>query len=364
MSSVNELNLFYENLTRCRNARDLFGDLPKDHKEAEAQLGKIRKSLFKLCHPDLFQSDGKKVLYVATEAANMLGAFYDEALGDIQTNQYWKKRIGQKKSSVGTIINSPRREYHVYQKIATGDVADVFLADYAENGSTYDVVFKVACDSDDNSLITNEQIALSKIRHKSIPSLVEKFKTTEGKNVSVLSYIEGCDLYALRENPLYKNGVPIEHMCWILERQLSVLGFVHSNMHIHGNIEPGNIVMRPQDHNAFLIDYTFSIGNPGQDDYIKCFTPGFSAPETEDKLNPLPTADLYALGKCMVYLIGGDVNKGVIPNHVNSRIAQFLESLIDPDFQARARDAWEAHQKLVDLRTEVYGKERFKTFEV
>lgn len=366
MLSVNELERFYERLVDCQHPIDLFGPLSedKDKDEAKDALRKLRKEFLQMCHPDRYQNEEARVVHISTESTSLVNKFYVDALTSITTGVYWDRKSFRTTGTPRTTIKTATREYSIYSKIATGSLADVFLADYTEDGSTERVAIKVVSDTDDNSLIRNEQQILRSIRHKSMPTLVESFTTTEGKDASVLRYVDGYDLYALRENPIYKDGVPVEHMCWIFERQLSVLGFVHSNIVIHGNIEPGNIIVRPLDHNAFLTDFTFSVSNPKDGDYIKCVTPGYSAPEVAKKVQPLPTADLYALGKCMIYLVGGNVDTGAIPDHVDHRIAQFLERLIAPDYQTRPRDAWEMHEELVDLRTEVFGKERFKALHI
>lgn len=362
--AVKKLKLLYETLLICETAIDLFGSVPKDQDEATETLAAKKAELLAICRPEDFRSEGDQVWHIAIEATGMLHAFHDEALAAVKTGEYWDHKKAVIETRSGALITTPLHEYRVYSKLATGSVADVYLADYLEGPVVKKAVIKVSRDAVDNGLLETERKVLDAVGHKSLPRFVEGFTNHDGLAVNVLRYIEGLDLYAIRSNPNFKDGLPVEHVCWILERLLSVTGYLHSNMTIHGNIEPGNIIVRAKDHNAFLVDPTFAISNPKAGDYIHCLTPYYSAPEVSQKFLPLPTADIYSLGMSMIYLLGGDPKTVTIPSSVDRRIADFLRRLTKPDPLERAQDAWELHREFSELRTKVYGKKHFVVLEL
>jgi serine/threonine protein kinase len=81
----------------------------------------------------------------------------------------------------------------------------------------------------------------------------------------------------------------------------------------------------------------------------------FTAPEVFQGAKPHPVSELYALGKSMVYLLGGDIETDDIPKSVAPKIVAFLRNLLIKDPRSRAHDAWHMHAKLQKLRQQVFG---------
>jgi len=79
---------------------------------------------------------------------------------------------------------------------------------------------------------------------------------------------------------------------------------------------------------------------------------------------PLPASDLYSLGKTMIFLLGGDVEQGTCPQHVDERFVRFVQFLCRKSPRQRAQDAWEAAQQLAQLRLEVFGEQHFLALEM
>jgi len=208
-----------------------------------------------------------------------------------------------------------------------------------------------------NNFIANEAEILKNVQHKSLPVLLDSFQLDDGRKANVMRRIEdGYDLYSLRE--YFPEGLNQKHVCWVLERLLSVLGFLHINNVVHGAIEPGNIIVTPENHNGFLIDFLLSIPDAASHNAKYVAVNDYSAPEIRAGVKPHPSSDMYSLGKSMVYLIGGDEKTLEFPSDVDPTIVRFIRGFLKSDPAKRANDAWKYYHKLRKLRDELFGADR------
>lgn len=349
----------------------VFGSLSGNTNEMlEAAKAEFR-AFVKKCHPDLVPEGQKEF---ATQTFKQLKDLYVCVTDQIRTGIYGHPQAspspasGQTGRSALASISGKLHEYTVYQVIATGEVAKIYKATYVDsNGVTKYVALKIALDSNDNRLITNEQKILNRLAKVltpqdrfSLPTLIDTFKTRDGKAASALELVDGYDFQQLLDHPLYQNGVKDPyHIGWILERQLALLGHLHKNLIVHGNIEPSHLMLVPHNHNVVLLDFCFAAENPDDADHIHIFTPDYSAPEIESKSPPHPRMDLYGLGKSMVYLLRGDPKTGRLPDDIPRAYVNLINHLIDPDPNKRAGDAWQMAHHLVAIREES-GPHQFK----
>jgi serine/threonine protein kinase len=196
---------------------------------------------------------------------------------------------------------------------------------------------------------------------KHLPVLLDQFRTTDRRSGLILKCFNGYDLYSVREE--YKDGVDQKHMVWMLNRLLSVLGYAHSKGIIHGNIEPAHLMIRPSDHNLCLIDWSYGIVDPSATgDGFKVFNKDFSAPEVKERKPPIPSSDLYSVGKCMIYALGGNIKTNTMPDSVNKDLQRFIQFFIRESPIQRAQDAWEMQNQLVELIEYLWGPRKFLEF--
>lgn len=257
------------------------------------------------------------------------------------------------------VVKTSDRSYRVYEVISEGDFCTSFRGEYDlpdPRLGVEHVVVKINYDKDDNDLMLNEIDVLRSLRHRSLPSLLDQFSTTDGRIGIILEYMDGVDLYKIMD--IYPGGLPQEHVCWILERALSVLGYLHSNLVIHGNIDPGTILVRAKDHHVFLVGYLLAVLDPLTGGQYKGATDGFSAPEVFEKQPPRPEADMYSLGKAMIFLLGGDVEDHSFPTYVDIRLKNFLLEFVRENDEERFSDAWKAWHLLKELRNTIFGPNR------
>ncbi len=273
-------------------------------------------------------------------------------------------------SEVDFTVNTPSGSYQVTRILAQGDLAMLYRgACLSGPKAGQDVTVKIAMQREDSDLLMEEARIVRTLQaaegaqRKHLPELVDQFLAPSGQAGSIFAYLDGFDLDMVRER--YPLGLNAEHVAWILARSLSALGFAHQQGIIHGNVEPAHILVRPADHNVFVIDWTYAVVAPektGQG--FRAHNPDFSPPEVMARKPPLPASDIYSLGKTMIFLLGGDVRQGTIPAQVDERFARFLEFLIRDSPRQRAQDAWEVAEQLKQLRQEVFGPSRFLPLEM
>ncbi len=199
------------------------------------------------------------------------------------------------------------------------------------------------------------------IYSKHLPVLLDQFKTSQGQLGMVMKRLDAYDLYTIREK--YKKGIPAHHIIWVFRRVLSVLGFAHSKGIIHGNVEPAHIMIRPRDHNVYLLDWSYSVYKPGTTGQgFKAINEEYSPPEVAQRKPPIPASDLYSLAKCMVFLLGGDIKNNSMPDKVDEKIQRFIQFFLRESPIQRPQDAWKMYRELDDLREDVFGPHRFREF--
>lgn len=267
-------------------------------------------------------------------------------------------------SRVNFTIKTERGEYEAIAVLAHGDLATIYDGRRRSDGAR--VAIKIAGDSQDNDLIQAEVSALNLLRSapspqlKHLPVVLDQLHTRDGRQGTVLEYLDGFDLLKVRER--LPGGLPARHLIWLMRRCLSVLGWAHSRGVLHGNLDPAHILCRAADHNVWVIDWCYAIVNPARTGQgFRCLNEEYSPPEVAARKPPLPAADLYSLGKCMFYVLGGDPRQRTLPSSepVPEPLQRFLQFCVLDSPLARAQDAWEAYRYLDRLREELWGPHKF-----
>ncbi len=351
----------YLRLTRIANPERFRGD-------ASAQ-GAARWILTRLY--DLHQEALNALAATGVEIVDPIGDSGESSGGAMSAGVSPGPGPGQAAAAENTFrITTPRGAYQAAGVLAGGELSTVYRGRCtAGAGLGQKLAIKVAYETTDNDLLLDEvrtlrlfEVAQSPQR-KHLPSLIDQFQTHDGRVGTVLRFVDGYTLNAIRER--YPQGIPPQHSVWILRRLLSLLGFAHSQGIIHGNIEPAHILVQPADHNVVLIDWSYSIIEPARTgQHFKVYNPEYSAKEVAERKPPLPAADLYSVGKCMIMVLGGDIAADTLPPAVDDRLARFLQFLVRQSPLQRAQDAWEMYEKLKALREDIFGPHQFLKFEM
>ena len=354
-------------------AEDVFGELidPKGPSEPGMILQSVYDKLHQAVNPDLykFSPDDKEL---ATEASLRLDKFFERAKERLAEGIYGLKRQRPSlKTPTHLAFKTQKREYYIGEPIAEGTISTVYDGECAlRDEFAGRVAIKIVDKTADNELALREARILRLLhagngpQRKHLPVLLDRFQTSDSQVGLIFRYIEQSqDMYAVRENPLHGNGVDQKHMVWMLNRTLSAIGYAHSLGIVHGNIEPSHLMVRGEDHNVFLLDWSWAAVSPvNTGDQFKIYTEHFSAPEVKRKKMPHPTSDIYSIGKCMIYIVGGDVETNEMPDSVEPKLQRYLKYLVTDSMVQRPHDAWSEWQFLDKLVRELWGKKKFIPF--
>lgn len=338
----------YEKLIASIRPIDFFGDVC----DSDA-LNKLYKKYCKIVHPDLVSENEK---FYANESIVILNRLYDQGVKELSDGLYNVASSSEKykKSNPLFEIETGEKSYTFFEHVASGDIADVY-----KGVSEGNVCFiKIPYEAKDGDLIDNEFEILTKVRHQSLPYVESKI-IINGSKAIVSREVEGITCSELLKQ--YPNGVPAEHVMWMVERLLSVVGFLHYNCIVHGNITPDNIMINKKNHNVTLFGFSFAIQRANEETArYKFFNDYYSAPEIGKKIRVEPSTDIYSIGKIAILLMGGNVSNGGMPLNIDRRVRDFIRGMCKEDPICRSNDAWMLYSQLQELRTSVYGKERYK----
>jgi len=360
------LSEVYQKLLGAVCPEDIFGEIGEQGEDAKKKVKKVFRDLSKIVHPDLYVGDSNKTV-MAKEAFQILNGLNAEAEKRLEAGTYGQRITKEDdENAVGSFrIKTAKREYVIQSALASGDLSTVYRGKViGVNGLEGQVAVKILLDVDDNDLAFNE-IKVLKIfeslpsqQSKHLPNLLDYFKTTDGQYGIILRYFDGYDLHTVREK--YNLGLDPRHVAWILARSLSALGYAHHQNIIHGNLEPAHILIRPRDHNVCIVDWSYACVNPLiAGDSFKVYNEPYSPQEVIQKKSPLPSSDIYSLGKTMIHLLGGDPKTNYIPVACPMPFKMFLQSMVLESALQRPRDAWDLYRYLNEVRTNIWGPARF-----
>jgi serine/threonine protein kinase len=266
-------------------------------------------------------------------------------------------------------VTTERATYQVTTTLAAGEIATIY-GGHARGGEA--VALKIADDSSDNDLLQAEVRVLTMITGepdgpiKFFAKPLDQFRTKDGRLGTVFAHLDGFDLTAVRDRCRRRGapGLPPQHLIWVLRRCLAALGLAHKAGVLHGNLDPAHILIRGHDHMMWLIDWCWAVVNPAQTGQgFKVMNEVYSAPEVRERGRPTPASDLYALGKCAIFLVGGDPATKTLPD-MDPRLARFLKYLAVESQGGRPQDAWEVYSQVEQLRKQIWGTHEFVPLEL
>jgi serine/threonine protein kinase len=357
VTNQDELYKMYDTLVKSKSLEDVFGVITASSFD---DVEKHYKSVIRIIHPDLYNSDAK-LMHMAEESTKLLNHYYQEAK-DILSGKTSKPITQFNNTVYDAHFKTGDYEYNLCSKFIDDNFCRLYFGERKTSTGSEGICLKISKDIDDNFLLNNESRILKKVAHKSMPVFLENFTSKDGNEMNVIRRINNSyDLVEIKE--IFPQGLPQEHAVWIMDRLLSVIGYLHINNVIHGGIEPSNILITPSNHNAILIDYLLAIDDASNPDTKYCGVNEFSAPEIDGDAVPHPTADMYSFGKVMEYMMVDE--RGDFPDIVDTKIKRFLKGLLQEDPSKRASDAWEYWHKLTSVREEIFGaKNQFIPFNV
>ena len=332
-------------LLKAKRPIDVFGDVDIE------EIKKTYKRIMKICHPDIVESKYKTM---AEQITVLLNDFYKRAQEEFEKGIYNstdEKEILEADEPVFE-FTLKGKVYKFYKYYESEDVCDVYEG--IVDGKL--VLLKVASDEKDNDLVTSEYEVLSELEHASIPKVITKVKLNEKMGL-IIEKPKGLTIDELKKQ--YGN-IPPNHVCWMLERLLSAIGYLHSNKIVHGNIKPENIIIDLDTHNVVIKDYSLCVREANENgSKYKIVNEDYTPPSVDANARVKPNTDIYAVGKIAINLIGGDIKRVALPLSCDERVRVFIRKLLS----SNQNDAWELWDELIQLRNDVYGTQRFQKLE-
>lgn len=244
-------------------------------------------------------------------------------------------------------------EWIVTEPIAKGDIADLYRAE--SDLILTAGVLKIARSARDNDLIKTEFEALKPLRGEPdkrhhfanyLPPILDNF-TASGRAANVLGVADGFITLSEIQKLV---RLDFRHVVWMMNRALSVLGYVHRAGFVHGAINSDHLMYKADDHNLCLVDWCYSVfvpkGNP-----IKAIVKEHRAdypPEVLRKRVPGPGTDLYMLAKALS--VGVDIPK---------RFRPLFDLCMLASPSSRPADAWAFQDKWKAVAEQEYGPPQF-----
>lgn len=273
-----------------------------------------------------------------------------EAYATLKNQRSRKKYDRQRAADHGGQIG----DYRVLEKIADGGFGTTYRGEHVLSGLPVCIKHASSVSPEDERILMEEAKAIWDLRHFAIPAVRTILRLDDGSLALVMSYVAGPTLADIVEK---NKKISAEHVCWITERILNGLKYLHYHGVVHGDVKPGNIIIQPDSHMVCLVDYGLSLIRPSKDSGSKGYTPYFGSPEQEKGFTILPESDLYSLGMTMIYALGGDVRRRQVPRDVPDPLCRFIKKLIAKDTLSRPR--WESEDLIEELRSirrSVFGR--------
>lgn len=245
--------------------------------------------------------------------------------------------------------------YDVIKQIGEGGFAYTYLAEHCILKQKACLKQNIRLSKIEAEMLIQEAKLLWDVHHHSLPSLRDIIELDDGSLAMVMSFIPGKDLYKVKTED-FPDGIDPEHVCWMAQRILGALRYLHYYGIIHGDVKPQNKIIQPKMHNAVLVDYGLSTVFPGR--FTKCpgCTPAFAAPEQLEGKPPIPETDIYGLGVSMIFALGGNIGALTMPKIVPESVQKFFLQMVKRDPLKRPNDAVALADELSEIRQDAFGR--------
>lgn len=370
--SINDLLVIKATLEPALCPEAVFGPVA----DAEA-LKKTFRHLAAVTHPDKYAADK-----AAAELAQSLFAKI-VSWNEVAMDKFAKGTYGDKKPHVPAaptpgahapqVIQTLKRKFIVTDLLAAGDMADVYRCAYTEDGIEHHAAFKIARSAGDNDLLDVEQKTLSAMYpaaqveekfYRYFPKPLDSFllRDTDLKTNRRVNVMQLADGYVTLADVLkaYPKGIDFRDAVWMFKRGLAGIGYAHKKGIVHGAIVPPHVLVHPTGHGGKIVDWCYSVSSGQRVQAISRDYKAFYAPEILAKKSVTSATDIYMLAKCMVVLLGGDVETSLMPDAVPKGIRLFLGALLLKGLGPRPDDAWALHEEFDELLLRVVGKRHYR----
>lgn len=361
-----------ERINDARLPEDLFG--VEDVVLPQEQLQKFLEGGYRTLKAPLDSGDDDPELPCSVDdTLRKLELLYQEARDRISRFQYGMLGYDQPPPRVGRSFTLGANRYLIGAKLNRDDEYDRFQA-YLERDGAYlgEVEIKLASEVSHNPLLERELRAFD-VLHKTgvpqwkhLPYVMDRFESNGRRGIIYRSFY-GLSLSEVRKKRAHARGVDQKHVAWMLDRTLSALGYVHKCGLVHGALEPETLFINDRTHNVIITQWGHSVHRPAvtresitvrnvrENPYVP--------PEALGDQRVGPWSDIYALGKTMIWCLGGDPVENSIPPGVEQEWVDFLLAMVHEDPYCRSRDCWELYEQQCRIKDSLWPR-KFLHFDV
>jgi hypothetical protein len=363
-----ELEIIANRLAQASTPEEVFGEIKAQCDEMLFMLQKNYRAIAKIAHPDMYHTEQEQIL--AQTAFHLLTDWLDKAREKIKAGEYGKTVDPSK-----TILRTRKRVYSVDSAYVQERIFNRYPCHFLEDGLVHPAILKIVRDWRDNDCAEREiRVLRTLARGKDterfsayIPNLIEHFVYESAgveRQAFILEKYDGW--YSLEEvHDAYPHGVHPKDMAWMWRRLLVVLGFSHANRILHGAVLPRNIWILPEEHGLMLVNWHSAIFDPLIAKTCLPTIPSEDAGWYPQELwkGEMPSfgTDICMSAKCMVWLLGGDLQTKVFSNSIPAPLRAFLKGCVLPG-KGAPQNAWSLKEEFDELLERLWGKRTFHPF--
>jgi serine/threonine protein kinase len=228
----------------------------------------------------------------------------------------------------------------------------------------------LSSDAEAVAIFRRETDVLGKLHHPGIPKVdgYFQYQTRNGLvlHCIVIEKIDGLDLEQWMNQQQYRPISQTQAIAW-LQQLAEIVNLVHHKQHLHQDINPSNIMLRP---NGQLVLVDFGISQEFSRQYLAKFnhsdemtsiiSSGYGALE-QLKGQAVPQSDFFALGRTFVFLLTGrqpldmyDARNNLLhwrnfASHISPSFLNLIDCLMATDVEKRPNNAQEILQQLAEI---------------
>lgn len=342
---------------------EVFGELTGTLDEKLAAARRTYRRLALEVHPDRNPSPS------AASAFQNLTRIWELTQIELRAGTYGQPRGVT--AAYGIQIRSKTAEYTLLERVAAGDIADVYRAVMKATVSPdpVEVAVKIVRAGRDNDLMQAEARNLAKIQGERprdydpfFPELIDSFIIRQPgaqRRANVFDLLEG--FHTIEEIlAAFPRGLDPRDMAWMFRRLLVALSLAHESEVVHGAPLPGNVLIHPEKHGLVLVGWGASVQTEGQIRSVVRRNRYWYPQEVINKRPVGPETDVSLAARTMIRLLDGHPETGVLPLSVPAPLRAFFRACVLPDREKRPDDAWRLKEDLDMVLRRLYGKPKFR----
>ena len=286
--------------------------------------------------------------------------------------------VGAAADSAPIDVRTPKHAYRVLDRVAFGDVANVYRCRFAANGREVEGIIKIARDGRGNEPLRCEARVLDELfahdrdhRYRPfLPCVEESFAycqdaPSKARQANVLrmhaSIASVDELYTLEEvRRHHTRGIDPRDMAWIWRRLLSIIGFVHAHGVMHGAVLPPHVLIEPREHKLLLVDWCYAVRRGESLRTIAgLYRPWYETGVVRKYQPATPLLDVSMAARCMIDLVGGDPIHLTYPRDFPPALIAYFGRCF-----AGSPDAWRLLDDFDRLIETMWGKRQFRVLDL